>query len=362
MTAEFLHPDLVRFAFILGVAVSITFYDHRHLTTGGIAVPAYLSFSIFIPLLAPLIFTIALLTFFVVHIVMPRIFILSASAKFSFQIIVSSAFHLALDIAYFGAVAADDNEALLRGLGYVVPGLISHDFSRHGIATSTKNILLTSSLVAVVLFAIVHLMPDLGRFYPSQGFSLYPVSLQATPLLVLLSLIAWVGLTRFCDFRCGGFLGGAFLTLLILQPEELLFFAIAALVTIGIVKYLIEPHTILFGRRKFAAHILVGGVLSWIIFIVRESVFASYTISTVTPSLAVVGVLLTGLLASDIERVGIGRTAIGIMGSVAFTLIGTLCVVDILFHGVSSYTVPMLLALVAMVSITVFGVRRARTE
>jgi hypothetical protein len=157
-------------------------------------------------------------------------------------------------------------------------------------------------------------------------------------------------------------LGGAFLTLLILQPEELLFFAVSALVTIGIVKYLIEPHSILFGRRKFAAHILVGAVLSWIIFIVRESVFSSYTISTVTPSLAVVGVLLTGLLASDIERGGLGKTAVGIIGSVSFTLVGTLCVVDLNYYGVSEVIVPMLLILVAVIAATVFGVHRARAQ
>lgn len=360
MTAEFLHPDLVRFAFVFGVVVSITFYDQRHLTTGGIAVPAYLGFTVFIPLLAPLIFIIALLTYVIVHVLLPRFVIQSASAKFSTQIIVSAAFHLAIDATFLGTVPTDDNVVLLRGLGYVIPGLISHDFSRHGIAASTKNILWTSGLVAAALFAVVWLMPDLGRYYPSREYGLYPIPLLAMPLLVFLSLIAWVALTRFGEFRCGGFLGGAFMTLLVLQPEELAFFAVAGLATVGIVKYLVDPHAILFGRRKFAAHVLVGAVLSWLVFMIRESVFESYTISTVTPSLAVVGVLLTGLLASDVDRVGFRRTATGVIGSVGFTIVGTLLVVDVIAYGVSAHSIALLFVLLAMVSASILTLRQSQ--
>lgn len=354
MTPEFLHPELVRFAFVLGVVISIKFYDERHLTTGGIAVPAYLGFAVFFPLLAPLVIVIALITFAVVHVILPRFLILSAAAKFSLLVVVSSGIHLILDALFLGAVSMDDNEALLRGLGYVVPGLIAHDFSRHGIQMTLRNVLMTSVIVATAIAVLSYLAPEFGRFYPSKDYALYPVTLQAMPMLVFLSLIAWVGLTRFCHFRCGGFLGGAFMTLLILQPMELAVFAVTAAATILTVKYGVEPYTILFGRRKFAAHILVGAILSWMVFIVREAVFLSYTISTVTPSLAVVGVLLTGLLASDLERVGIYRTGIGVLGSVAFTLAGTLLVVEALTYGLGGYVLPLfVLVLVMLLAATI---------
>lgn len=357
MTPEFLHPELVRFAFVLGVVISIKFYDERHLTTGGIAAPAYLGFAVFFPLLAPLVLVIALMTFFVVHIILPRFIILSASAKFSLLVVVSSGFHLLLDAFYVGAVPMDDNEALLRGLGYVIPGLIAHDFSRHGVQMTLRNVLMTSALVAAVIAILSFFAPEFGRFYPSRDYALYPVTLQAMPMLVFLSLIAWVGLTRFCNYRCGGFLGGAFMTLLILQPMELIVFALTALATILTVKYWVEPYTILFGRRKFAAHILVGAILSWLIFIFRETVLVSYTISTVTPSLAVVGVLLTGLLASDLERVGVYRTGIGVLGSMSFTLAGTLLVVEVLTYGTDGYVLPLLIVMLAMLLVATIVMR-----
>lgn len=357
MTPEFLHPELVRFAFVLGVVISIKFYDERHLTTGGIAVPAYLGFAVFFPLLAPLVIVIALLTFVLVHLILPRFMILSAAAKFSLLVVVSSGFHLLLDAFYISAVPMDDNEALLRGLGYVVPGLIAHDFSRHGVQMTLRNVFLTSVIVALVIAGLAFIAPEFGRFYPSENYSLYPVTLQAMPMLVFLSLIAWVGLTRFCNYRCGGFLGGAFMTLLILQPMELAVFAVTALVTIWVVKYWVEPYTILFGRRKFAAHILVGAILSWLIFIFRETVLVSYTISTVTPSLAVVGVLLTGLLASDLERVGVYRTGIGVLGSVSFTLVGTLLVVEALTYGIGGYVLPLVIVVLGLLLIATLVMR-----
>lgn len=351
MGAEYFHPELIRFAFVIGVGVSILFYDQRYLTTGGIAVPAYLSFTIFFPFLAPLVFAIALATYLIVHVLVPKLIILSAGAKFSLLVLVSSSFHLFLDAALLGFSTSGEEFTLLRGIGYIVPGLIAHDFSRHGIGKTAWNIALTSLIVAFALLIAVSLLPDLSRFYPSRGVGVYPVDLRLLPLVVFLSLIAWMGLSRFRNYRCGGFLGGAFLSLLVLQPMELAMFVLTAGVTVLVVRFFIEPHAIIFGRRKFAAHLLVGACLAWAFNDLREWVLGDTTLSVLTPSLSVISVLLTGLMASDFDRVGVTRTAAGMIISVIFTLSGTLLVAELLTHQRAEIALPFMVFSAAIAAI-----------
>lgn len=142
------------------------------------------------------------------------------------------------------------------------------------------------------------------------------------------------------------------MTLLIGQPNELLIFAVLAMVTIGLTKTVLEPTMILFGRRKFAAVLLLGACLFWGVHWVRELWLGGYTIAVVTPSLVILGVLLTGLLVSDIDRVGLSRTLLGLAANLAFTLTGTLLVAElVLLGGRGAVTLPLGLALAGMTAL-----------
>lgn len=341
--AQYYHAELARFAFVLGIVVSLLFYERRHLTTGGIAVPGYLAFGIFQPLIVPGVFLAALMSHLVVHRGLARIIIISKAAKFSLTILMSAGIHLLLDAALITFASVEVSSPLLRGIGYVVPGLIAHDFSRHGIWNTSFNIGIASSLVALALITIVSIFPELARLEVSPVMDPFPVALAYLPLLIFLSLIAWLGIVRVHGLRCGGFLGGAYFTVLVMQPEELIRFAAAAFMTLIIVRVFLDPIAILFGRRRFAAFMLIGACLSWAAFRVSELYFAGQTISAITPSLAVVGVLLTGLLASDMDRVGIGWTLLGTWLSVAFTLTGTLLAVEIATFQRASVAGPLLI-------------------
>ena len=45
-----LSTEWVRFAFVLGIAVSMILYERRHLTTGSIVVPGYIAVFMIHPL------------------------------------------------------------------------------------------------------------------------------------------------------------------------------------------------------------------------------------------------------------------------------------------------------------------------
>ena len=270
----------------------------------------------------------ALGSFLAVHKGLARLMILPAPAKFSLTIVCSSAIHLGLDAVLIVRIGPEDSSAFLRGVGYVVPGLIAHDFSRHGITRTALNIAMTPAVVAVAMVGLIALLPALGLRQTSPVPDVFPVDLIFLPLLVFLSLIAWLALVRMHNLRCGGFIGGAFLTLLILQPSEIIRFVAAAGMTVLVVRHVLDPVCILFGRRRFAAHMLVGACLSWAAFRVSELHFTGETISAVTPSLSVLGVLLTGLISHDIDKAGAGRFALGAFLSVGFTLTGTLLLIE----------------------------------
>ncbi len=50
MHEYFLRPEVVRVALVVGVVVSIVFYERVQLTTGGTIVPAYLAMFLAAPL------------------------------------------------------------------------------------------------------------------------------------------------------------------------------------------------------------------------------------------------------------------------------------------------------------------------
>ncbi len=347
MIDHYYNPELVRFAFVLGIVVSILFYERHHLTTGGIAVPGYLAFVIFQPLIFPAIFAAALVSYLVVHKWLARLIILPAPAKFSLTIVCSSAIHLVVDALLVSQQGIGTGTSFMTGVGYVVPGLIAHDFSRQGIVKTTTNIGISTAIVATALIAMIQIFPQLGRLHTSPVVDVFPIDLAFFPLLVFLSLIAWLGLVRIHGLRCGGFLGGAFLTLLVLQPTELARFAIAAAITLFIVRVVLDPLCILFGRRRFAAYMLVGSSTTWAAFRVSELYFAGETISVLTPSFSVLGVLLTGLIAHDVDQVGIGRFSLGAFFSVSFTLTGTLLIIEAITYQRLEVAGPLSLAFIS---------------
>lgn len=327
---HFFHPELVRFGFIAGVVASIGLYERRQLTTGGIAVPGYLGFAVFAPAIALAAILTASTVYVVVHVLLPRMLFMSKRQKFSASIVGAALLHVGLQAGLPQLGLADGSSPLLAGMGYIVPGLIAHDMSRHGIAQAALNITAASAVVATLLLAAVMALPRFAAMPLAIGEAGLAFDLAFMPVAVFFSVAAWLGIARCRDWRCGGFVGGAYLSLLSTKPVELAVFVGLAAVTLLVVKHLLEPHMVLFGRRKFAAILLVGSCLSWALFWAQKSLGGGVTLTVLSPSLTAVTVLLTGLLAADVDRVGLPRTVMGVAANVVFTLSGTLLVAEIL--------------------------------
>jgi poly-gamma-glutamate biosynthesis protein PgsC/CapC len=365
MTEQYYNPELVRFAFVLGIVVSILFYERFQLTTGGIAAPGYLAFGLFDPLVLPGVFLTAFLSYFTVHQGLAKFILLPRAAQFSLLILMSAALHLALDFLLISFTEIGASSQLLRGIGYIIPGLVAHDFARHGVGRTITAVTITSAVVASALLVVLILMPQTAQLRTSPVAETVTLALAYLPVLIFVSLIAWLGLVRLHGLRCGGFLGGAYLTLLVLQPSELARFIVTAFATLLIVKYILPKVTILFGQRRFASHMLVGSCLNWTFIRISEVHLNGETLAVVTPSLAVLGVLLTGLLSNDMDTGGLKRTFLGVVLSVAFSLSGTLFLVESLTHQRPSVALPLLAILLiggGLMSIPPERIRRFQSQ
>ena len=327
MTEQYYHPELLRFAFVLGIVVSLAFYDRRHLTTGGIAVPGYLAFSVFQPLILPAILLSAVVAHLVVRRLIARRFLLSDSMVFSMTVVASAFIHVGLDQALVAAEAVGPSSPLMRGIGYIVPGLIAHDFDRHGYRRTLVNTGCATALVSCAILGASLADPSLVRLADSPVQDVFPIGLAELPVLIVMGVLAWLGVVRRHGLRCGGFVGSAYVALLLLQPVELLRIIAIAGLTFGLVQVL-KRGAILFGRRLFGAHLTIGALLAWASFRLSELHGNADTIAVVTPSLSIVAMLVTGLLSHDVERAGLVRTAFGTVVSAALALSGTLVVVE----------------------------------
>ena len=75
--------EVVRFAFMFGVAVSMLLYERKHLTTGSIVVPGYIATFLAMPLTIVATFANAFISYFIVNKLLRRWFLLYGRTKFT---------------------------------------------------------------------------------------------------------------------------------------------------------------------------------------------------------------------------------------------------------------------------------------
>ena len=118
--------EIVRFAFVLGIAVSMLMYERFHLTTGSIVVPGYIAIFIVYPLVVAVTFLNALASYALVNHVLRRRFLLYGRTKFTVMALLSITIQAAaLELSPQGAWPWESARPLLVGAGYVVPGPIA---------------------------------------------------------------------------------------------------------------------------------------------------------------------------------------------------------------------------------------------
>ena len=315
--------EVVRFAFMFGVAVSMLLYERRHLTTGSIVVPGYIATFIAMPTTLIATFLNAFISYFLVNRLLRRWFLLYGRTKFTVLVMISIVIQtLMLKLSPNGAWAWESDIKLLVGVGYVVPALIAHDMGRQGIKKTLKSVLLAGVIVAIpIALALVVDLPGINDLAPLRGGSDIAIDVAWIPIAVLLSAASAWGVARFWDLRSGGFMGAAFVAILLGDPWQVVVMAVLAAMTYIIVTRFLMDSMILFGRRKFSAMLLVSASMSWSILWVGGELFGVGVQRHMdVGSLALTPLIVPGLMANDAQRTSPLRVLGGLGLATTFVL------------------------------------------
>ena len=363
--------DLVRLAFIFGVITSVALYEKRHITTGSIVVPGYIAVFLLQPIVIAATALVAGFAYWFVNRFLTRWVLLYGRVKFTVLVLVSMVMQIALlKITPETAWLWKSSAPLVVAAGYVVPALIAHDMGRQGIKKTLRAVALSGAIVAVPLVALVRLIPALTADAQLVGFDVLAFPPAWVPAAVLVSAVTSWALMHNFSLRAGGFIGSAYLAMLMADIRSVVFLIVIGIATWAFVVSVLEPRMILFGRRKFAAMMLVSGLTAWggtwVLGTVLGLEFAAYqTVAGVT----LTPLFVPGLIANDIHRSGPTRVISGVVLGAAFTA-GSTWTLAGLFGVPAAFGlgVPAVFTLTVLTGVAVFGPQimnlaaRLRTE
>lgn len=132
---------------ILGVLVSIIFYEITHISPGGIIVPGLMAMYINQP--ARMIYTVvvAIITYFIVKL-MSKYFIIFGKRRFALMVIISIVLNLILELIIS---AASINLISVSLIGYTIAGLIANEISKQGIKRTIPSLVIVMMIIELIV-------------------------------------------------------------------------------------------------------------------------------------------------------------------------------------------------------------------
>ena len=331
-------PEVARVALVIGVVVSMLFYERVQLTTGGAIVPAYLALHLPEPLFVIATLAAGYATYYLVSVLLARRKIIYGRRKFEVEILTGLAIAMVLMVVARFVSDFDPTLIGLTGIGFLIPGVLAHDMYRQ---KPRKTVIAVMS-TTLVLGAFVYVFDALIAIAPSRGGSSQPEGLMLTApvafppalLIVAAVLSVLIGMVVFArlGLRSGGFITGAYLAFVAHRPLDIAFALSMAFLTWLVVVHLLMPRLLLFGRRKLSSMILVGAILSW----TAELAVLHATNGRYVPwvGLVIITFMVPALIANDAQRQGWERTLWG----AAITALGVYAVMTLLVGVLSLFT------------------------
>ena len=325
--------ELCRFAFILGVIVSLVLYDRFHRGTGSVIIPGYLGILVFRPHLVLLTIVTALATHWLIYGILSRQQMFQPRTRFALSLATSVCLHALLrQLVMLPGLEVAAGWGL-EETGYLIPGLIAHEMSRQGRCRTLVNLLLATLLVGVAVVAFVFIFPPLATTQPAFFAPHQLFADQWLPVMLVLAVSMALLIQRQTRLRCGGFVSAAYLAMQANNPAGLFVLLVLAAATFAIVKYALMPGSIVFGRRKFAGMLLIGALVSWTTIFILDITTCGGASDLGFPGYSMMSIVLCGLIANDIERAGIDKVAFGILINVAFVIATTLFLTSVVEIG-----------------------------
>ncbi len=320
LALQLFDEELVRMTFIVGIAVSVMFYERTHTTTGSLVIPGYIGAQLLNPVALLATAINAGVTFVLVSRVLPRYAAVFGRARFVANIVVSVVLTLLLGPAL--SFVTGPTLPLLDTIGYVIPALIAYDMNRQGSKKTMVAVGLSGALAALPALLIVAVAPGVVDKALPVATGLLAVGDVWFPIVALISTGVSATLYNVHGLRSGGFVGPMYLGLAAVHPMQLLYFVATAVFVWLCVHHGLKRVLILFGRRKFAVMLMFGSLTSWAILSLVESVHPTLL---GIGGLPIAALFIPALLANDMERTSPLEVSIG--GLIAGTMTLSLTIV-----------------------------------
>ena len=131
-------------AIILGLTLSLLFQEKFGINPGGLVVPGYIALSFKDPKGVIVIFIISLLTYMIVEFVLNKFLILYGRRRFVATIVVAVILKLIFEAIY---PLTPFPTFEFRGIGIIVPALLSNCYARQGIKLTVVSTLVMTAVV-----------------------------------------------------------------------------------------------------------------------------------------------------------------------------------------------------------------------
>ncbi|AVQ28414.1 MULTISPECIES: poly-gamma-glutamate biosynthesis protein PgsC [Fusobacterium] len=128
--------------------------------------------------------------------------------------------------------------------------------------------------------------------------------------IIIFGIILSIIFYEITEISPGGLIVPAYIAFYINTPQRIIITIIAGILTFLIVKF-ISNHTIIYGRRKFALCIMISFMIRLILKYFNIYIVNEYEIYILGGS--VIGVIIPGIMAQEMDRHGIVRTVSSLM-------------------------------------------------
>lgn len=132
---------------VLGILVSIIFYEITHISPGGIIVPGLLTMYINQPQRIVYTIIVAIITYFIVKLI-SRYVIVFGKRRFVLMIIISIVINIILELIISGISL---HLISISIIGYTIGGIIANDISKQGLKRTIPSLVIVMCIIELIV-------------------------------------------------------------------------------------------------------------------------------------------------------------------------------------------------------------------
>lgn len=132
---------------VLGILVSIIFYEITHISPGGIIVPGLLTMYINQPQRIVYTIIVAIITYFIVKLI-SRYVIVFGKRRFVLMIIISIVINIILELLISGISL---HLISISIIGYTIGGIIANDISKQGLKRTIPSLVIVMCIIELIV-------------------------------------------------------------------------------------------------------------------------------------------------------------------------------------------------------------------